>query len=60
MPLGFEQQVERYFLYENLSIKAEILVFSGIFYGFFNVLLWSDPRRQFTRLKVHNLNAKVS
>ena len=37
---------KKYFLVaRNVRIKAEILVFLGIFYRFFNVLLWSDPRR---------------
>ena len=32
------------FLHENWSIKTEILLFLGIFYHFFNMLLWPDPR----------------
>ena len=35
------------FLYENWSIKTEILLFLGIFYWFFNVLLWPDPRTDY-------------
>jgi hypothetical protein len=32
------------FLHENRSIKTEILLFLGIFYSFFNMLPWPDPR----------------
>ncbi len=36
--------LNRAVLHENWSIKTEILVFLGIFYWFFNMLLWPDPR----------------
>jgi hypothetical protein len=32
------------FLHENWSIKTEIVVFFRIFYWFFSMLLWSNPR----------------
>ncbi len=36
--------LNRAVLHENWSIKTEILVFLGIFYCFFNMLLWADSR----------------